>query len=124
MSGASDHAEALQGTLFGCHTEILTALASDLNAVGSTTMLETDARRIVTTAVAQLREQGQMSGQPEPLAVLEVMASHHTLMRSGAGDGGIAFQHQQFQEWYASHEVARLMRASAGGDTGARSLSP
>ena len=63
---------------------ILTALASELNATGLTTMSETDARRIVTTALAQLREQGQMSGQPEPLAVLEVLASHHTLMRSGA----------------------------------------
>jgi hypothetical protein len=116
---ARDQAEALQRALFGCHTEILTALASHLNATGSTTMSETDARRIVTTALAQLREQGQMSGHPEPLEMLEVLASHHTLMRSGAG--GIAFQHQQFQEWYASHEVARFMRASAKGDAGARS---
>ena len=118
---AREHAEALLGALFGCHTEILTALASELNAANSTTMPEADARRIVMTALAQLREQGQMSGQPEPLAVLEALASHHTLMRSGAGDGGVAFQHQQFQEWYASHEVAGLMRASAKGDAGARS---
>jgi hypothetical protein len=117
---ASDHAEALQATLFGCHSEILTVLASHLNATGSTTMTEPEARRIVTTGVAQLREQGQISGRPEPLAVLEVLTSHHTLMRSGTGSGTIAFQHQQFQEWYANHEVAELMRASAKGDARAR----
>lgn len=116
---ASDHAEALQEALFGCHGEVLTALASNLNATGSTTMTEADARRIVTTTVARLRQQGQVVGQPEPLTVLEVLISHHTLMRSGAGSGAIAFQHQQFQEWYASQEVAELMRASAKGDASA-----
>ena len=84
---ASDHAEALQEALLGCHTEILTDLASDLNATGSTTMTEGDARRIVTIAVARLREQGKISAQPEPIMVLEVLTSHHTLMRSGAGNG-------------------------------------
>ena len=83
-------------------------------------MAESDARRIVTTAVAQLREQGQISGSPEPLTVLEVLTSHHTLMRSGTGNGAIAFQHQQFQEWYASHQVAELMRASLKDDSSAR----
>ena len=80
----------------------------------------TDARRIVTTTVAELRAQGQISGQVEPFKVLEVLTSHHTLMRSGTGSGAIAFQHQQFQEWYASHEVEALMRASANGDASAR----
>ena len=117
---AGEHAEALQATLFGCHTEILTALASHLNASASTTMTEADARRIVTTAVAQLREEGQISGQPEPLMILEELTSHHTLMRSGTGNGAIAFQHQQFQEWYASREVTELMHASAKGDASAR----
>jgi hypothetical protein len=117
---ASDHAEALQATLFGCHNEILTALAANMNAAGSTTMTEADARRIVTTTVEQLRQEGQIAGQPEPLTVLEVLISHHTLMRSGAGNGAIAFQHQQFQEWFGSHAVAELMRWSAKGDASAR----
>ena len=117
---ASDHAEVLQATLFGCHAEVLIALASHLNAAGSTTMTEADARRIVATTVAQLRQQGQIAGRPEPLTVLEVLTSHHTLMRSGAGNGAIAFQHQQFQEWFASHEVAELMRESSNGDVSAR----
>jgi hypothetical protein len=114
---AADHAEALQSALFGCHTEILSELASHLNAAGSTTMSEADARRIVATTAARLREHGQVAGSLEPVAVLEALTSHHALMRSG---GGVAFQHQQFQEWYASNKVAELMRASARGDVSAR----
>ncbi|MGY4335494.1 hypothetical protein ACVWW3_000400 [Bradyrhizobium sp. LM2.9] len=114
---AGDHAEALRSALLGCHSDILTDLASHLNAVGATTMSEADARRIVTTTAARLREQGQIATPLEPISVLEALTSHHTLMRSG---GGIAFQHQQFQEWYASHRVTGLMRAAAGGDAGAR----
>jgi hypothetical protein len=117
---ASEHAEALQATLFGCHTAVLTALASHLNAAGSTTMNEAESRRIVTSTITRLREQGQISGKPEPIAVLEVLTNHHTLMRSGSGSGSIAFQHQQFQEWFASHEVAELMRASADGHSSAQ----
>lgn len=114
---ASDHAEALHSTLLGCHAEILTELASHLNALGATTMSEAEARRIVTTTAARLRDQGQIITALEPVSVLEALTSHHTLMRSG---GGIAFQHQQFQEWYASHRVAGLMHAAAHGDAGAR----
>jgi hypothetical protein len=118
--GKNAHAEALQETLFGCHGEILTALAIHLNAASSTSMTEADARRIVTTAIVQLREKGQIAGQPEPLTVLEALTSHHTLMRSGADRATIAFQHQQIQEWYASRDVAELMRASAKEDASAR----
>jgi hypothetical protein len=114
---AGDHAEALQSALLGCHAEILTELASQLNAAGSTTMSEADARRIVAATIGTLREQGQIAGPLEPITVLESLTSHHTLMRSG---GGVAFQHQQFQEWYASHKVTDLMRASARGDASAR----
>jgi hypothetical protein len=113
---ATDHAETLHATLFGCHTEILTALASRLNSSDSTAMTEAEAREIIAATVAQLRERGQIVGQPEPSAVLDVLTSHHTLLRSGSNT--IAFQHQQFQEWYASHEVIGLMRAAATGDAG------
>jgi NACHT C-terminal Alpha/Beta 2 len=118
---ARHHAEALHTTLLGCHTEVLTALATHLSATASTTMTEVDARRIVTTTIARLREEGQIAGQPEPLSVLEVLTSHHTLMRSGAGNASVAFQHQQFQEWFASLKVSELMQASAKGDGDARS---
>src|SRR5262249_20090195 len=117
---ASDHAEALQALLVGCHAEVLTDLASALNAAGATAMLEADARRTVMMKLTRLRQDGQIAGSPEPQADLELLTNHHTLTRSGDGNGVVAFQHQQFQEWYASHEVATLMRASANGDASAR----
>lgn len=114
---AADHAATLQSVLFGCHTAVLTGLAGHLNTIGSTTMTDLDARRIVTEIGSVLRQQGQIKEIFEPLSVLEALTSHHTLMRTGSG---IAFQHQQFQEWYASNEVIALMRSSASGDASAR----
>ena len=117
---AMDHAEALQVMLLGCHAQVLTALACHLNATASTAMPEADGRQIVATTIVELRQRGQIQGQPEPLAVLEALTNHHSLMRSGNDGGTIRFQHQQFQEWYASQEVAQLMRTSAKGNGGAR----
>lgn len=113
---ATEHAEALQAVLFGCHSQVLAALASHMNAIGSTTVTEAEARRIITTAVSRLREQGQITTQPEPAAVLETLASHHTVIRSVSDSDAISFQHQQFQEWFGSYDVEVLMRASARSD--------
>jgi hypothetical protein len=99
---------------------VLAALASHLNDAGATTTAEADARGIVARKIGELRTQGQISGQPEPLAVLDVLTSHHTLLRSGTGGDAISFQHQQIQEWYASREVEVLMRQSREGDASAR----
>lgn len=117
---ASEHAETLNATLLGCHTSVLRALARQLNAAASTAMAESEARRVVVEALNELRQQGQMTGQPEPSAALDVLTSHHVLTRSGSGDGTISFQHQQFQEWFASYDVEDLMRRSAGGESSAQ----
>ncbi len=42
----------------------------------------------------------------------------HILIR--APSGGVSFQHQQFQEWYASLDVGQIMRQAAQGDAEAR----
>lgn len=59
-----------------------------------------------------------MTGQLEPSTALDVLTSHHVLIRSGSGNGTISFQHQQFQEWFASYDVEDLMRRSVNGDSG------
>ena len=53
---------------------------------------------------------------PQPTIVLDLLVSHHLLIRSGGISGGLSFQHQQFQEWYGSFEVEDLMRKAAAGD--------
>jgi hypothetical protein len=117
---APDHAEALRSSLLGRHAEILTALAVQMTEAGATTLGDTEARATVSASVDRLRQQGQIASTPEPGAVIDVLTSHHTLLRAGAGNGAVSFQHQQFQEWYASHEVSELMRRSEGGDAAAR----
>ena len=74
----SEHAEPLQEMLHGCHIEVLTALASDLNARGLTAMTDTEARRIISTALNKLVRDQQINERPEPAKVLELLTSHHT----------------------------------------------
>jgi hypothetical protein len=46
--------------------------------------------------------------------ILDVLASHHVLVeRDGTGDKLYSFQHQQFQEWYASLKVEEVLKAAA-----------
>ena len=116
----SEHAETLNGTLFGCHVSVLRALARQLNTASSTAMSESEARRVVSRELNELRQQGQINGLIEPSVALDVLANHHALMRSGSGSGTISFQHQQFQEWFASYDVEDLMRRSAGGESDAQ----
>jgi hypothetical protein len=116
---ASEHAEALNASLLGCHTPVLRALANRMMTT-STTINEADARRVVTGVMKGLRDDGQIVGQPEPLEVLNALAGHHVLTRSGSRNPTFSFQHQQFQEWFGSYEVEGLMRRSAGGESAAR----
>jgi hypothetical protein len=115
---AADHAQALHAVVAGLHTEVLTSIAVQMTEGGATTLSNTEARSVVSATVRKLRQHGEFTLPPEPGAVLDVLISHHTLLR--AGNGAISFQHQQFQEWYASHEVQALMRASASGDRAAQ----
>ena len=53
-----------------------------------------------------------MTEKPQPNTVLEALASHHVLIARATT--GYSFQHQQFQEWYASHSVERLIWRALG----------
>jgi hypothetical protein len=114
---SAEHAEALQRGLLGCHAKILTALAVEATVSANTSMSDTNARAVVSAAEQRLLTAGQMREPPEPSAVLEILVSHHTLVRSGSS---VSFHHQQFQEWYASFDVEEALRASARGEESAR----
>jgi hypothetical protein len=117
---APEKAEALREAVFGSHPKILTALAVETTHASSTTISDIQARVVVRRVEDQLFTDGQITNAPQPTTVLDVLVSHHTLVRSGAGTGALSFQHQQFQEWYASFEVESLMCAAAAGDQEAR----
>jgi len=115
---AADHAQALHAAVAGRHTEVLVALAVQMTAAGGTTLSDIEARSVVSATVSDLRQRCQLTLLPESSAVLDVLTSHHILLRGS--NGAISFQHQQFQEWYASHRVYAFMRASANGDLAAQ----
>lgn len=104
--------ELVQVTL-GFHQRFLEDLAATATRAANTTLAETLARKSVSETDNTLVAEGQITDKPQPNAVLEALVSHHVLMRAG-DPAGYSFQHQQFQEWYASHIVDRLMLASVG----------
>lgn len=111
-----DKAEVLRGAMFGFHREMLTALAVESARAGTTSISEIGARAVLKRMEERLIAEGQITGLSQPTVLLDVLISYHLLVRSGTDAGGISFQHQQFQEWYASFNVEALMRRAAAGD--------
>lgn len=111
-----DNAEVLRREMFGFHSDLLRALAAEAIKLGTTTLSDSQARAAIKREEGRLISEGQINGFPQPTTLLDLMVSHHLLIRSGANSGGLSFQHQQFQEWYGSFEVEDLMRKAAEGD--------
>jgi hypothetical protein len=114
-----EKAEILRKELYGFHDDMLIGLALEANRTANTVLSDTNARRVISEVETGLAAGGQLSTPPQPGAVIDVLVNGHILVRSSSG-GGVAFQHQQFQEWYASLEVGRLMLQAANGDADAR----
>lgn len=111
----NQRAEALAQVTHGLHHRFLEDLAATATRAANTTVAETVARKAISETDDALVAEGQITDKPQPHAVLEALVSHHVLMRAGA-PASYSFQHQQFQEWYASHFVERLMLASVVDD--------
>lgn len=109
----TQRAEALAAVTHGLHHRFLEDLAVTATLAANTTIAETVARRSVTETDDALVAERQITEKPQPNTVLEALVSYHVLIRRG-GPAGYSFQHQQFQEWYASHFVERLMLRSIG----------
>lgn len=109
----TQRAEALAEVTQGLHHRFLEDLAATAIRAANTTIAETGARKSVSETDDALVAEGQITEKPQPYTVLEALVSHHVLMRLGE-PAGYSFQHQQFQEWYASHFVERMAIASIG----------
>jgi hypothetical protein len=115
----TERGDDLRRVAFGLHPEILTTLAVEATRASNTTISEARARPTVAHSVANLLESGQLTIQLQPTRVLDGLISHHLLVKSSSG---VAFQHQQFQEWYASHEAERVMIRATRGEHGGREV--
>jgi hypothetical protein len=108
-----DRREAIEQATVGQHKLMLVAIAVGATKASNTTISASDANRCVSHAVQLLIEDGQITVPPQPSEIINGFVGAHLLKRSG---DELEFQHQLFQEWYASYEVESLMRkASADG---------
>jgi hypothetical protein len=108
-----DHAEALHAALGGLHNRYLCDLAVRATNASAVALSEADARRSIVETGTKLISEAQVLALPRTDEVLDVLVSHHVLMRAG-DTPGYSFQHQQFQEFYASHAVEAQMRLACG----------
>ena len=104
------HAEALRDVVQGLQQLYLNGIAVFATHTVNTSIAESKARRSVSETATLLFDDGQITIRPEPQAVLDVLVNDHVLMRAGDVPG-YSFQHQQFQEWYASHSVEQRIIA-------------
>jgi hypothetical protein len=102
----ASRAEALRATLQGLQQDYLDGLAVFATRTANTALSESNARRSIFETATLLAGNGQITIRPQPDVVLDVLVSNHVLTRVG-DTPGYSFQHQQFQEWYASHSVQR-----------------
>lgn len=114
---APEKAEILRQELQGFHKDMLTGLAVAMNQAATTALSDEKARPVISDVVTALQASKQLTAPLPPTAVLDALVNTHALILTG---DSISFQHQQFQEWYASFEVERLMVASAQGDADAK----
>jgi hypothetical protein len=112
--GLPENAEVLRRAFGGHHPELLQGLAIEAVMAANTAIPETRAKAVVSRVLGDLKTSGQINVGPEPSTALDLLVAHHTLVRQGDQEG-VAFQHQQIDEWYASHEVEASMRMAAAG---------
>ena len=101
-------AAALHAVALGFQQDYLGDLAVFATTTANTAITDSNARKSVASTARVLVDDGQISNSTQPDTLLETLVSNHVLTRSG-DTPGYSFQHQQFQEWYASHYVERLM---------------
>ncbi|MDX0414195.1 hypothetical protein CN184_11525 [Sinorhizobium medicae] len=102
------HAAALHAMALGFQQDYLDNLAVFATTTANTAITDSNARKAVAETARVLMADGQMTITTQPDTLLDTLVSNHVLTRSG-DTPGYSFQHQQFQEWYASHHVERLM---------------
>jgi hypothetical protein len=109
------HAAAFDSVIYGIQREVLIGLGIEATSTANTSICDSRAKAVVSGVEQRLCDAGELGkSPPQPKTVLDVLVNHHVVVRKG-GDN-IAFQHQQFQEWYASFEVEAVMLRSSGGD--------
>lgn len=119
----ASHAEALHAVAKGFQEDFLNGLAVFASQTANTAIADSNARNSISETGKLLVQNGQLTlnSQPDPGDVLDVLVNSHVLMRAG-DTPGVSFQHQQLQEWYASHTVERRITSEVDDPKGREAL--
>ncbi len=117
-----DKSATLRDALQGCHREFLEGIAVKATKNRITALTETQARAAVNAVQERLKAEQQIAAPLQPMNLLDTLVDAHMLVRSGTADGGVSFQHQQFQEWFASFRVQQMLLSASRGDDEARNV--
>lgn len=101
-------AAALHAVAHSFQQDYLENLAVFATTMANTAITDSNARRSIAQTAQTLMSDGQITITTQPDTLLDTLVSNHLMTRT-ADMPGYSFQHQQFQEWYASHYVERLM---------------
>lgn len=114
---------ALRGATGGFQGDYLEGLAVTMTVDANTSVTDTVARKVVAGVSRSLIDSGQLAyATAQPVVLLDALVNAHVLVRSG-GTAGLSFQHQQFQEWFASQEVERAMVLATDDPSALKRLS-
>jgi hypothetical protein len=100
-----EHRDVLREDLQNTHRQYLRELAQHLTCESAVTISQAEMRKIISGTAQKLMDVGQ---------IIDALVSHHVVIeRAHSGDESLyAFQHQQFQEWFASFFVQECMTAA------------
>ncbi|MBN9268463.1 MAG: hypothetical protein J0I75_28600, partial [Hyphomicrobium sp.] len=115
------HAETLHAVAQGFQQDYLDSLAVFATRTSNTAVSDSNALRCISEMDTLLLQNGQIAIRAQPGEVLGALVSSHVLTRAG-DTPGISFQHQHFQEWYASHSVERRIISAADDLKGREAL--
>lgn len=114
-----DHLAKLHALLGPFQRDYLEGLALAAGTAATPSLDDATVRRSIAATATALLDDGQIAARPDFTAAVAALVAHHVVVRAG---NGVAFQHQQFQEWFASHAVERQMMAAASGEADRKTL--
>ena len=104
-----EHRNVLQAApIFGRPTDYLKALATEMTRRSVVALREADARANVAVVAQELVNSGQI-GLVEAPTVLAVLAAHDVLELVDYPQTAFRFEHQQFQEYFASLDIHKQL---------------
>ncbi len=111
-----NHADPLNSVTDGLQGEFLRGLAVSATHNANTSITDANARRSISQSEHLLVSDGLLTSKPQPSEVLGALVSHHLLVRTEKPTT-YRFQHQQFQEWYASKDVECIILRSVDAES-------